>query len=91
MSSGILGDPYSHVRVGLTWGLFFQSSSTSVWPGPRRGGGPSALEALSRRTRVSAAPRLPGDLVSGGRHCYVTKTVHVTQVVEKGLFLEQTG
>lgn len=40
--------------------LFFQSSLTSAWPEPRRGGGPSAQQALTWRVKVSPTLKLQG-------------------------------
>lgn len=57
MSFGVSED----IRARQTdWRLFFQSSLTSVWPEPRRGGGPSARQALTWRVKVSPTLKLQG-------------------------------
>lgn len=43
-----------NLHTGLMQRPFFQSSSTSAWPEPRRGGGRSAQEALALTAKVRA-------------------------------------
>lgn len=55
-SEEVAGEDMLTRDVRLTQGLFFQSSLTSAWPEPRRGGGPSAWEALKWRMKVCVKP-----------------------------------